>query len=88
MQVRGAEFPMMDKRLLALVPGALRHVLLTVAWQFAGLVANVCFVWAVSTALATLVEGGQAASGAMRPAHCRGLCRSFTGCAPGAARLV
>ena len=56
---------MMDKRLLSLVPGALRHVLLTVAWQFAGLVSNVCLVWAVSWMLAALVEGGDA-----RPMMC------------------
>lgn len=48
---------MMDKRLFALVPGALRHVLLTVLWQFAGLAANVCFVWGISQVLAALVEG-------------------------------
>lgn len=48
---------MMDKRLLALVPGALRHVLFTVLWQAVGLAANVCFVWAMSTLLAALVEG-------------------------------
>ena len=48
---------MMDKRLLALVPGALRHVLLTVAWQFAGLVSNVCFVWGICRVLSSLVEG-------------------------------
>ncbi|HQE69956.1 MAG TPA: ABC transporter transmembrane domain-containing protein, partial [Atopobiaceae bacterium] len=47
---------MMDKRLFALVPGALRHVLLTVLWQFVGLVANVCFVWSISSVLASLVE--------------------------------
>lgn len=48
---------MMDKRLFALVPGALRHVLLTVLWQCAGLAANVCFVWGMSQVLAALVEG-------------------------------
>ena len=46
----------MDKRLLALVPGALRHVLLTVAWQFVGLVANVCFVWGTCRILASFVH--------------------------------
>ena len=59
---------MMDKRLLSLVPGALRHVLLTVAWQFAGLISNVCFVWALSWTLAALVEGGDA-----RPLLCGSL---------------
>lgn len=51
---------MMDKRLLALVPGALGHVLLTVVWQFAGLVANICFVWGVCRVLASLIDGLQA----------------------------
>lgn len=59
---------MMDKRLLSLVPGAMRHVLLTVAWQFVGLVSNVCFVWAMSWVLAALVEGGDA-----RPLLCGAL---------------
>lgn len=59
---------MMDKRLFALVPGALRHVLLTVLWQFAGLAANVCFVWSISSVLASLVE-----SSAAPPAHCAAL---------------
>ncbi|MBR1828304.1 MAG: ATP-binding cassette domain-containing protein, partial [Atopobiaceae bacterium] len=59
---------MMDKRLLSLVPGAMRHVLLTVAWQFAGLISNVCFVWAMSWVLAALVEGGDA-----RPVLCGAL---------------
>ncbi|MCR4870076.1 MAG: ATP-binding cassette domain-containing protein [Atopobiaceae bacterium] len=48
---------MMDKRLLALVPEALRHVIRTVIWQFAGLLANVCFVWSACRILASLVEG-------------------------------
>jgi ABC-type transport system involved in cytochrome bd biosynthesis fused ATPase/permease subunit len=59
---------MMDKRLLSLVPGAMRHVLLTVAWQFVGLVSNVCFVWAASWVLAALVEGVDA-----RPLLCAAL---------------
>ncbi|RVU96756.1 ABC transporter ATP-binding protein/permease [Coriobacteriales bacterium OH1046] len=59
---------MMDKRLFALVPGALRHVLLTVLWQFAGLAANVCFVWGISRVLAALVEGT-----AVPPAYCAAL---------------
>ncbi len=50
----------MDKRLLALVPGALRHVLLTVAWQFVGLVANICYVWGVCRMLAGVVQPNEA----------------------------
>ncbi len=48
---------MMDKRLLGLVPEAMRHVLLTVAWQWAGLVGNVCMVWVIARALAALLTG-------------------------------
>lgn len=32
---------MMDKRLLALVPEAMRHVILAVAWKWAGLLSNI-----------------------------------------------
>lgn len=46
----------MDKRLLALVPGAFRHVLLTVMWQFVGLMANICYVWGVCCMLAGVVQ--------------------------------
>ena len=38
---------MMDKRLLRLVPGAMRHVVLNVAWQWLGLLANIYIVWTV-----------------------------------------
>lgn len=48
---------MMDKRLLALVPEALRHVLATVAWQWAGLVGNVALVWVIARAASSLVTG-------------------------------
>lgn len=48
---------MMDKRLLGLVPEAMRHVLLTVAWQWVGLVGNVCMVWVIARALAALLTG-------------------------------
>ena len=48
---------MMDKRLLALVPEALRHVLATVAWQWAGLVGNVALVWAIARVASSLVTG-------------------------------
>lgn len=48
---------MMDKRLLALVPEALRHVIATVVWQWAGLVGNVALVWVIARAMASLVTG-------------------------------
>ena len=48
---------MMDKRLLALVPEALRHVLATVAWQWAGLVGNVALVWVIARVASSLVTG-------------------------------
>lgn len=48
---------MMDKRLLALVPEALRHVLATVAWQWAGLVGNVALVWVIARVASSLVAG-------------------------------
>lgn len=51
---------MMDKRLLSLVPGAMHHVVLTVVWQYLGLISNVCFVWAVCRLLSSLVDGVQA----------------------------
>lgn len=48
---------MMDKRLLVLVPEALRHVLTTVAWQWAGLVGNVALVWVIARVASSLVAG-------------------------------
>ena len=48
---------MMDKRLLALVPEAMRHVIATVVWQWAGLLGNVAMVWVIARALAALVAG-------------------------------
>lgn len=48
---------MMDKRLLALVPEALRHVLATVAWQWVGLVGNVALVWVIARVVSSLVTG-------------------------------
>lgn len=48
---------MMDKRLLALVPEALRHVLATVAWQWVGLVGNVALVWVIARVASSLVAG-------------------------------
>ena len=49
---------MMDKRLLRLVPQAMRHVLLTVLAQWVGLLGNVAMVWVIAQALAVLVTGG------------------------------
>lgn len=48
---------MMDKRLLALVPETLRHVLATVAWQWVGLVGNVALVWVIARVASSLVAG-------------------------------
>ena len=48
---------MMDKRLLALVPEAMRHVILAVAWKWAGLLSNICLVWGVASVLAAALEG-------------------------------
>ena len=48
---------MMDRRLLSLVPQAMRHVILTVVFQMVGLLGNAAFVWGVATVLAALVEG-------------------------------
>ncbi len=47
---------MMDKRLLALVPEAMRHVILAVAWKWAGLLSNICLVWGVASVLAAALE--------------------------------
>ena len=48
---------MMDKRLLALAPEALWHVLATVAWQWVGLVGNVALVWVIARVTPSLVAG-------------------------------
>ena len=48
---------MMDKRLLAFVPEAMRHVILAVAWKWAGLLSNICLVWGVASVLAAALEG-------------------------------
>ena len=48
---------MMDKRLLALVPEAMRHVILAVAWKWAGLLSNICLIWGVASVLAAALEG-------------------------------
>lgn len=46
---------MMDKRLLKLVPGAMRHVAATVGWQWIGLLGNAAMVWTIALALSSLV---------------------------------
>ncbi len=48
---------MMDKRLLALVPEAMRHVVATVVWQWVGLLGNLALVWVIARTLASLVLG-------------------------------
>lgn len=56
---------MMDKRLLALVPEALRHVLATVAWQWVGLLGNAAMVWVIARTLAALAGGGTVPASAL-----------------------
>lgn len=56
---------MMDKRLLALVPEALRHVLATVAWQWVGLLGNAAVVWVIARTLAALAGGGTVPASAL-----------------------
>lgn len=56
---------MMDKRLLALVPEAMRHVLATVAWQWVGLLGNAAVVWVIARALAALAGGGTVPASAL-----------------------
>ena len=48
---------MMDKRLLALVPETMRHVIATVLWQWVGLFGNVALVWVIARSLSALVMG-------------------------------
>ncbi|NPD31320.1 ABC transporter ATP-binding protein/permease [Eggerthellaceae bacterium zg-1084] len=49
---------MMDKRLLSLVPEAMRHVLATVGWQWFGLLANIALVWGVVDVLVSAAAQG------------------------------
>ena len=56
---------MMDKRLLALVPEALRHVLATVVWQWVGLLGNAAVVWVIARSLAALAVGGTVPASAL-----------------------
>ncbi len=53
---------MMDKRLLELVPEAMRYVVATVAWQWAGLLGNMALVWSIARALSSLVTGADVSS--------------------------
>ncbi len=55
----------MDKRLLALVPKAMRHVLATVVWQWVGLLGNAAIVWVIARALAALAAGGTVPASAL-----------------------
>ena len=61
---------MMDKRLLALVPEALRHVLATVVWQWVGLLGNAAVVWVIARALAALAVGGTVPASALTMLAC------------------
>lgn len=61
---------MMDKRLLALVPEALRHVLATVVWQWVGLLGNAAVVWVIARALAALAGGGTVPESALTMLVC------------------
>lgn len=61
---------MMDKRLLALVPEALRHVLATVVWQWVGLLGNAAVVWVIARALAALAGGGTVPASALTMLAC------------------
>ena len=56
---------MMDKRLLALVPEALRHVQATVVWQWVGLLGNAAVVWVIARSLAALAVGGTVPASAL-----------------------
>ncbi|WP_322354854.1 ABC transporter ATP-binding protein/permease [Paratractidigestivibacter sp.] len=48
---------MMDKRLLELVPEAMRYVVATVAFQWVGLLGNMALVWSIAQALAAAATG-------------------------------
>lgn len=61
---------MVDKRLLALVPEALRHVLATVVWQWVGLLGNAAVVWVIARSLAALAVGGAVPASALTMLAC------------------
>ena len=56
---------MMDKRLVALVPEAMRHVIATVVWQWVGLLGNAAMVWVIARVLAALAGGGTVPASAL-----------------------
>ena len=69
---------MMDKRLLALVPEAMRHVLATVAWQWVGLLGNAAMVWVIARALAALAGGGTVPASALTMLACGIVARTIS----------
>lgn len=69
---------MMDKRLLALVPEAMRHVLATVAWQWVGLLGNAAMVWVIARALAALAGGGTVPASALTMLACGIVARAIS----------
>lgn len=69
---------MMDKRLLALVPEAMRHVLATVAWQWVGLLGNAAMVWVIARALAALAGGGTVPASALTMLACGVVARAIS----------
>lgn len=69
---------MMDKRLLALVPEALRHVLATVVWQWVGLLGNAAVVWVIARALAALAGGGTVPASALTMLACGIVARAIS----------
>ena len=48
---------MIDRRLLALAPEAMKHIVLTVVWLMAGLAANIALVYGIAALLAALIQG-------------------------------
>ena len=69
---------MMDKRLLALVPEALRHVLATVVWQWVGLLGNAAVVWVIARSLAALAVGGAVPASALTMLACGIVARAIS----------
>ena len=50
-----SELPMLDRRLIGLVPGAMRRVLETVLFQLLGLACDIALAWCASTFVAGFV---------------------------------
>ena len=69
---------MMDKRLLALVPEALRHVLATVVWQWVGLLGNAAVVWVIARTLAALAVGGTVPASVLNVLSCGIVARAIS----------